>query len=162
MQEQHHPTSVEFDMDMSKLFLKARRSYVPGSDAYGKVLLLQVLPSPLSPCCQCDLILPCKQRLYQALVSDDPPAGPPYTSSTNFAALPAAPGTARPLHSGDAEGVPGVTMFRIATKDRRFVDKLEYKGWTIKLADWFHLSNCDDPSRPIIAQVFRCWISEEP
>lgn len=103
-----------------------------------------------------------RQRFYQALVSLEPPSGPPYTSKTNFAALPAAPGTAKPLHSADAEGVPGVTTYRVSTKDRHIVDEVHYKGWTIKLADWLHLSSCDDPSRPIIGQVFRCWISDEP
>ena len=58
--------------------------------------------------------------------------------------------------------MPSITMFRISVKDRRFVDQVEYKGWTIKMADWLHLANCDDPSRPIIGHVFRCWLSEEP
>ncbi|THG96542.1 hypothetical protein EW026_g5306 [Hermanssonia centrifuga] len=102
------------------------------------------------------------ERLYQALTSSDPPAGPPFLSPTHFAALPAGPGTARPLHSSVAEGVPGVTTFRVSSKDRKFVDEVHVKGWTIRLADWLHLSNCDDPSRPIIAQVFRCWVSDEP
>ena len=31
----------------------------------------------------------------------------------------------------------------------------------LRLADWLHLSNPDDPSRPIIGQVFKCYISEE-
>ncbi|TFY80726.1 hypothetical protein EWM64_g3282 [Hericium alpestre] len=80
---------------------------------------------------------------------------------SNFASLPAGPGTARPLHAGDSEQ-PGVTTFRISTKDRTFVDEVQYKGWSIRLADWVHLSNPDDPSKPIVAQVFRVWISEEP
>ena len=41
------------------------------------------------------------------------------------------------------------------------MDDVQYKGWTIKLADWLHLSNADDPGRPIVAQVFKCWVSEE-
>lgn len=127
---------------MEQLFLKARRWYEPGSEAYGNVLLLQ--------------------RLYQALVSPEPPSGPPYTSQTHFAALLASPGTAKPLHSTGSEGVPGVTTYRVPTKDRQLVDQVQYKGWTVRLADWLHLSNCDDPGRPIIGQVFRCWVSDEP
>lgn len=57
--------------------------------------------------------------------------------------------------------MPNVTTHRVLTRDRSFVDELNYKGWSIKLADWVHLSNPDDPSRPIIGQVFRCWVSEE-
>ncbi|KAI0697178.1 hypothetical protein BC835DRAFT_1270780 [Cytidiella melzeri] len=143
VRDKHYTSSAQFDKEMSQLFLKARRSYGPGTEAYGQILLLQ--------------------RLYQALVSLDSPMGPPYVSSTNFAALPAGPGTARPLHSSpETDGMPSITTFRIPTKDRKFVDQVEYKGWTVRLADWLHLANSDDPSRPIIGHVFRCWLSEEP
>lgn len=59
------------------------------------------------------------------------------------------------------DGVPGVTTFRVSMKDRQFVDQVDYKGWTVRLADWLHMANPDDPSRPIIGQVFKCWVSEE-
>ncbi|KAG6849765.1 hypothetical protein H0H93_005447 [Arthromyces matolae] len=65
------------------------------------------------------------------------------------------------VHGGDAPGTAGVTTHRVLIKDRTFVDELHYKGWSLKLGDWVHLSNPDDPSRPIVAQVFRCWISDE-
>ncbi|KAF8627275.1 hypothetical protein AX17_006320 [Amanita inopinata Kibby_2008] len=132
----------EFDREMARLFEKARRWHEPMTEAYGRVLLLQ--------------------RLYQAITSSNPPPGPPYVSSTNFASLRAGPGTTKPVHGTDTEGVPGVTTYRVVTKDRTFVDELHYKGWSVRLADWLHLSNPDDPSRPIIAQVFRCWISDGP
>jgi chromatin structure-remodeling complex subunit RSC1/2 len=102
------------------------------------------------------------QRFYQAITSIDPPPGPPYTTTTNFASLRAGPGTAK---TGTiAEGDPhvfGVTTFRVPTRDRTFVDEVEYKGWKIRLADWLHLANPDDPSRPIIAQVFKVFISDD-
>ncbi|KAI0307427.1 hypothetical protein B0F90DRAFT_1673495 [Multifurca ochricompacta] len=132
-----------FDKEIAQLFEKARRWHEPGSDAYGHVLLLQ--------------------RLYQALTSPSPPSGPPYISPTNFASLRAGPGTARPLHSSsDSEKLPAVTTFRVSSKDRTFVDEVTYRGWSIKLAEWLHLSNPDDPSKPIIAQVFKCYVSDEP
>ncbi|KAF9221270.1 hypothetical protein BS17DRAFT_271837 [Gyrodon lividus] len=137
-----YDTSKDFDLDIARLFEKARRWYEPCTEPYGRVLLLQ--------------------RLYQALTSPSAPSGPPYTSATNFASIRAGPGTARPLHSTDSGGVPGVTTFRVSTKDRMFVDEVHHKGWSIRLADWLHLSNPDDPSRPIIGQVFKCWISHEP
>ncbi|KAH7884088.1 hypothetical protein F5I97DRAFT_1813837 [Phlebopus sp. FC_14] len=137
-----YESSKDFDMDMARLFEKARRWHEPGTEPYGRVLLLQ--------------------RLYQALTSSHPPPGPPYRSTSNFASIRAGPGTARPLHSTDTEGVPGVTTFRVSTKDRSFVDEVHFKGWSIRLADWLHLSNPDDPSRPVIGQVFKCWVSDEP
>ncbi|KAF9449324.1 hypothetical protein P691DRAFT_812703 [Macrolepiota fuliginosa MF-IS2] len=136
-----YENAAEFDKEIARLFEKARRYHEPCSEAYGHVLSLQ--------------------RLYQALTSPNPPPGPPYVSTTNFAALRAGPGTTKPVH-GDTDGVAGVTTHRVLTRDRKFVDEVHYKGWSLKLADWVHLSNPDDPSRPIIAQVFRCWISEEP
>ncbi|PPQ63542.1 hypothetical protein CVT24_004772 [Panaeolus cyanescens] len=136
-----YKSSKEFDMDMARIFERARRWHEPGTESYGRCLLLQ--------------------RLYQALTSSNPPAAP-YVSSTNFAALRAGPGNVKPVHGSDTEGVPNVTTHRVLTRDRTFVDELNYKGWNIRLADWVHLSNPDDPSRPIIGQVFRCWVSEEP
>ncbi|PPQ87841.1 hypothetical protein CVT25_009493 [Psilocybe cyanescens] len=135
-----YKSAKEFDHDMARLFEKARRWHDPGTEAYGRTLLLQ--------------------RLYQALTSPNPPAAP-YISTTNFAALRAGPGNVKPVHGADSEGIPNVTTHRVLSRDRTFVDEVNYKGWKIKLADWVHLSNPDDPSRPIIGQVFRCWVSDE-
>ncbi|OJA10610.1 hypothetical protein AZE42_09931 [Rhizopogon vesiculosus] len=135
-----YESSKDFDLDMARLFEKARRWHTPCTEQYGRVLVLQ--------------------RLYQAITSSTPSPGPPYVSTSNFASIQAGPGTARPVHSVDS-GVAGVTAFRVSTKLRTFVDELHYKGWIIRLADWLHLSNPDDPSRPIIGQVFKCWQSDE-
>lgn len=42
VKEKFYTSSEQFDKDMSKLFLKGRRSYAPASEGYGQVLLLQV------------------------------------------------------------------------------------------------------------------------
>ncbi|KAI5117803.1 hypothetical protein M0805_004563 [Coniferiporia weirii] len=140
-----YSSSKEFDLNIIRLFEKGRRWYDIGSDQYGDVLLLQ--------------------RLYQALTSPAPPPGPPYASQTHFSSIRAGPGVARPVHGSsatDADLVSGVTTFRISSRDRHFVDEVHYKGWTVRLADWLHLANPDDPNRPIVAQVFKCWVSDEP
>lgn len=98
------------------------------------------------------------QRFYQALTSANPPT-PPYSSSTRFAALPAGPGNAKSHAEGDSG--TAVTTFRVSMKDKKIIDEVHYKGWTVRLADWLHLSNPDDASRPIIGQVFKCFVSEE-
>ncbi|PBK64110.1 hypothetical protein ARMSODRAFT_962240 [Armillaria solidipes] len=130
-----YSTPKDFDTDFLQLFAKARRWHDPGSDAYGHVLLLQ--------------------RLYQALTSKEPPHGPPYSSSTNFASLRAGPG------AFDPDPSTGVTSDHVPTKDRKFVDLHHYKGWTINVGDWVHLSNPDYPSLPTIGQVHKCWVAEE-
>ncbi|KAF8174741.1 RSC complex protein [Pholiota molesta] len=126
-----YKSAKEFDLEFARLFEKARRWHESGSEAYGRTLLLQ--------------------RLYQALTSPNPPIAP-YISSTNFASLRAGPGNVKPVHGSDGEGVPNVTTHRVLTRDRTFVDEVSYKGWKVKLADWVHLSNPDDPSKPIIGQ----------
>ncbi|EJF58495.1 hypothetical protein DICSQDRAFT_90751 [Dichomitus squalens LYAD-421 SS1] len=136
----YYETPQAFDKEMSQLFLKARRWYDPGTEPYGNALALQ--------------------RFYQALTSSNPPT-PPYSSTTSFASLPAGPGTATPLHSVEGDAATRVTTFRVSEKDKRIVEEVHYKGWSIRLADWLHLSNPDDPSRPIIAHVFKCFVSEE-
>jgi chromatin structure-remodeling complex subunit RSC1/2 len=84
-------------------------------------------------------------------------------STTNFASVRAGPGHAKPLSTAYQDpDAAGVTTFRVSSKDRTFVDEVWYKGWNIRLADWLHLSNPDDPSRPIVAQVFKVWLSDEP
>jgi chromatin structure-remodeling complex subunit RSC1/2 len=67
---------------------------------------------------------------------------------------------ARPLHSQASESAHAVTTFRIPTKDRIFTDEMTYKGMTIRVGDWVHLMNPDEPSKPIIAQVFKTWIPD--
>ena len=141
---------------MSELFMMGRRQYEIGSEEYGHILVLQVScillrrNAPLTPL---------GQRLYHALTSSNPPPGPPFASPTNFAAIRAGPGTAKPLHtSADTEGIIGVTTYRVSTKDREFVNEVHFKGWALRLADWVHMANPDDPSRPIVGQIFRCFI----
>ncbi|KAI0735712.1 hypothetical protein C8Q76DRAFT_643187 [Earliella scabrosa] len=136
----YYETSQAFDKEMAQLFLKARRWYEIGTEAYGNVLVLQ--------------------RFYQALTSPNPPA-PPYSSNTKFAALPAGPGVAK-AHATDGDSGSAVTTFRVSMKDKKVVDEVHYKGWTLRLADWLHLSNPDDPSRPIVGQIFKCYSYEEP
>ncbi|KAF9527101.1 hypothetical protein CPB83DRAFT_856749 [Crepidotus variabilis] len=136
-----YKSSKDFDKDMARLFEKARRTHEPATEAYGRALLLQ--------------------RLYHALTGFHRMKAP-YISSTNFAASRAGPGYVKPLSTSDADGVPNVTTHRVLTRDRVFVEEVNYKGWKVRLADWVHLANPEDPSRPIVGQVFRCWVSDEP
>ncbi|KAJ7596530.1 hypothetical protein C8J56DRAFT_917673 [Mycena floridula] len=132
-----YQTAKHFDLDMTRIFEKARRYQDPTSDSYGRIVLLQ--------------------RFYQALTATNPPQGPPYSSATNFSSIRLGPGNIKLLQ--DENG--GVTTQQIITKDRTFLEHVDYKGLNVKIGDWVHLSNPDDPARPIVAQVFRCWSSDE-
>ena len=44
------------------------------------------------------------------------------------------------------------------SKTSRFpLDSVEHRGETYTVGDWVHISNPNDPAKPIIAQVFRLW-----
>ncbi|WWC65270.1 uncharacterized protein I303_107887 [Kwoniella dejecticola CBS 10117] len=141
----HYDNLRSFDMDMTRLFEKARRYFYEGSVEYGKVLVLQ--------------------RLYNALTAVYPMALPgngiPAPSATLFASLPAGPGNARSMHetaqdlkAGAAEDQVGygITTFRVGTKDRDFTPEARHKG------DYVHLINPDDATRPIIGQIFKTFV----
>ena len=61
---------------------------------------------------------------------------------------------------GDVSNLTATTHRVLPTRDRTFVEQVNYKGWKLKLGDWVHLSNPDDPSKPIVGQVFKCWTSD--
>jgi chromatin structure-remodeling complex subunit RSC1/2 len=71
--------------------------------------------------------------------------------------------TSTPADEREGGGVPNgpaITHQAPPTRDRTFVEEVNYKGWNLKVGDWVHLSNPDDPSKPIVGQVFKCWKSE--
>ncbi|WVW80738.1 hypothetical protein I302_102724 [Kwoniella bestiolae CBS 10118] len=125
-----YDTLRSFDMDMTRLFEKARRYYHDGSVEYGKVLVLQ--------------------RLYNALTAvypmPLPGSGIPAPSATLFASLPAGPGNARSMHetaqdlkAGAAEDQVGfgITTFRVGTKDRQFTSEARHKGQAFRMGQIF-------------------------
>lgn len=61
---------------------------------------------------------------------------------------------------GGVSNGTAITHLVPPTRDRTFVEEVNYKGWKLKLGDWVHLSNPDDPSKPIVGQVIKCWTSE--
>ena len=82
----------------------------------------------------------------------------PALSSTTASTSASAP--ADELEGGGVSNVTAITHHAPPTRDRTFVEEVNYKGWKLKLGDWVHLSNPDDPSKPIVGQVFKCWTSE--
>ena len=81
----------------------------------------------------------------------------PAISSTTTSTSPA---PAAEHEGGSVLNVTAITHRAPLTRDRTFVEEVNYKGWKLKLGDWVHLSNPDDPSKPIVGQVFKCWMSE--
>ncbi|BEI81186.1 hypothetical protein CcaverHIS002_0203460 [Cutaneotrichosporon cavernicola] len=141
---------VEFDLEMAKLFEKARRVFEGRPAEYGKVLTLQ--------------------RLYNALTAPFPLKLPiPMPSPTLFASLPSGPGNPRTMtvqeaHDAVRAGAPpevanqGITTYRIPTKDRIFTEDARHKGVSYRAGEYVHLINPDDASKPIIGQIFKTFL----
>lgn len=53
-----------------------------------------------------------------------------------------------------------MTSYHIATEGRNVVDSVQYKGWSIQSGDWVHVMNPHDPSKPIVAQVWKTFTKE--
>jgi chromatin structure-remodeling complex subunit RSC1/2 len=83
------------------------------------------------------------------------PASSSTTASTSTSTTPA-----DERDGGGVSSSTTITHQAPPTRDRTFVEEVNYKGWKLKLGDWVHLSNPDDPSKPIVCQVFKCWMSE--
>ena len=84
----------------------------------------------------------------------------PFPASSTTASTSSAPPADEHHEGGGVSDATAITYHAPPTRDRTFVEEVNYKGWKLKLGDWVHLSNPDDPSKPIVGQVFKCWTSE--
>lgn len=159
-QKANFASLVDFDMEMTRLFEKARRWFMPGSIEYGHVLTLQVRVLPVV------VILIILQRMYSALTCSHPllpsASGTVPPSPTAFAGLPAGPGNAKSFHETNqqmkAGAAPeevglGVTTFRVGTRGRIFLDEARWKGVAYRLGESCVASQtaCAKPSRRLRA-----------
>lgn len=139
-------------MELNRLFERARRYYSLSplnTLHYGQTIALQ--------------------RLYQALTSTFeapnipydaslPPLPLPSPSSHSF--IPAGPGLARPTPDSGKNNYDQYefTGLRIVTKDRTATQEARWKGQGWRTGDYVHLVNPEDPSRPIVGQIFRSFV----
>lgn len=133
-------------MDMLQLFENARRSFPLGGKEYGEMLILQRLyqqltrshPSPSET----------NGEASAASASTVAAAAEGADASRNFSSMPFGPGQA-------TAGVDGELTTRISSKKKTFYEYLSFKGKTFRVGDWVHLMNPSDPSRPIVAHIFK-------
>jgi len=117
-------TLRDVDIDMARLFEKARRFFPEGSSNYGKVFILQ--------------------RLYNALTAQYPLLPPIKQSPTLFSSIPAGPGNAKSQHemnlelragAAEQEVGYGITTFRVGTKDRVWTTEARHKGMAYRVGE---------------------------
>lgn len=121
-------SSIDFEKDMLQLFYNGRRYFEPGSDAYGGVLTLQ--------------------RMYNHMTQSTETAKEDiddHSIARNFASIQYGPCEDQGSGPGEAS----------SEGERLRVPFVRYKGQVIFAGNFVHLSNPTDPSRPIIAQVFK-------
>ena len=127
-----YATSKEFDMDMTCLFEKARRYHEPITEAYGHVLLLQVSLDRF-PTWRGHYISNIRAAVSCLNI------WPSYRWSSLY----------------------HYHQLRLPPRRSRYNPTRTRTPRSIRLVNWLHLSNLDDPSRAIVAQVFKCWVSDE-
>ncbi|KAJ9098712.1 hypothetical protein QFC21_004360 [Naganishia friedmannii] len=113
-------TMKAFDMEMTRLFEKARRYYQRVTPPYGHVLAVQRLYNALT-------------SMYETQEIGD--VTPPPPSPLSYASVPAGPGNAKPMGDNGVRNseTKEFTSFRVATKDRSFTNMAKYKGMTYKI-----------------------------
>jgi chromatin structure-remodeling complex subunit RSC1/2 len=123
-----YASTIDFEKGMLQLFYNGRRYFEPGTDAYGGVLTLQ--------------------RMYQHMTQSTDTAKEDIDDevvSKNYASLRYGPCEDQGEGQGEAQ----------SEGDIKVVPYLRYKGQMVLVGNFVHLSNPTDPSRPIIAQVFK-------
>ena len=102
------------------------------------------------------------KRMYQQLLTANPPSSPPTFSQHYFSSISSGPGVAKaPTASSVILSEQGIPFPKSFSKKRKYTDDIAYKGLKYAAGDWVHLSNPDDPTKPIVGQVFKTWVSDE-
>lgn len=140
IREREYPKATDFEMDVLQLFENARRLHAIGSQPYADAVVLQ--------------------RYYHELTKARPTKREPITAkhvltaaaqadaSRHFSSIPHGP-----LYA--SAGSHGDLTTRISSKSKTYYEHLNLKGKAFRVGDWIHLINPSDPTKPIVAQIFK-------
>ncbi|SCZ92634.1 BZ3500_MvSof-1268-A1-R1_Chr5-2g08052 [Microbotryum saponariae] len=128
-----------FDRDLFRLFENAKLFTHPGesNSEYADLVVLQ--------------------RVYQELtkrVSSLTPR-PQNLTVPALSSVKLGPGNCEGKDPVDGE--PKTAQTRISMKDKIFLDHINFKGQVLRVGDWCHLLNPENPAKPIIAQIFKVY-----
>ncbi|BGP37534.1 hypothetical protein JCM10450v2_001438 [Rhodotorula kratochvilovae] len=133
-----------FDHDLHHLFSIAKLFIRPDSPGtvYSDLLVLQ--------------------RLYQELTKQVSPAVRSAVIDDAAALSSVGGGPGNVQHAKGDESAIGADLksratTRPTTKDKVFLDGINFKGQVLKTGDWVHLLNPDNPGKPIIAQIWKTY-----
>ncbi|GAA6003570.1 hypothetical protein JCM10207_000393 [Rhodosporidiobolus poonsookiae] len=125
-------SSELFDRDLHQLFENAKLFTRPddGTTMYSDLLVLQRLYHELTKR---------KSAMERSIESSDPTAFPSITGGVS--------------KRDDDRGATA----RPTTKDKIFLESVNIKGETLRVGDWVHLFNPDNPAKPVIAQIWNTY-----
>ncbi|KAA1107242.1 hypothetical protein PGT21_007563 [Puccinia graminis f. sp. tritici] len=128
-------TSMElFDRDLHQAFVDAEKAYSKMPDRLAGVYVLK--------------------RLYQELTQGDGSQtlrdSIPVGAARKLASVTMGPGNRLHLPRNDEP-------VKLKAKDKILLEGIHHKGDYMRIGDWVHIFNPDDPSRPIVAQIFNTY-----
>ncbi|GAA5949966.1 hypothetical protein JCM10213_004270 [Rhodosporidiobolus nylandii] len=137
-----YPTPEAFDRDLHHLFEIMKIFIRPesGGTLYSDLMVLQRLYQELT-----------KRRsaLERSSHIDDAAA---------LSSVGGGPGNVkREDEPGSATDLKSRATTRPTTKDKIFLDGINFKGDVLRTGDWVHLLNPDNPAKPIIAQIWKTY-----
>ncbi|CAG7847251.1 SubName: Full=Related to RSC complex protein-Laccaria bicolor {ECO:0000313/EMBL:CCA69394.1} [Serendipita indica DSM 11827] len=136
--QRHYLSSVQFEVDLFRLFEKARRHYKQFSPEYSSIMICQRLANLLT-----------SPNYHQLLAT-------PLT----LPSLPA-PQTAQPRkHIVDGivvDNPTGSTSYDVQANGRMAMNSVFSKGIEYRVGDFVHLFNSEDMSHPLVGQIWACW-----
>ncbi|KAH9820670.1 hypothetical protein DFH28DRAFT_923937 [Melampsora americana] len=125
---------VNFDQELHQCFKKAERTYATDLQRLGAVYMLR--------------------RLYQELTKGDGSIAledtVPVGACRKLSTVTMGPGNKYSLPKNDDQ-------LKLRAKDKVILDGIRYKSDVFKTGDWVHLSNPDNPARPIVGQIFHTY-----
>ncbi|WAQ92804.1 hypothetical protein PtA15_17A286 [Puccinia triticina] len=134
LQKNQYTSMEAFDRDLHQAFVDAERAYLKTPERLAGLYVLK--------------------RLYQELTQGDGTQtlrdSIPVGTAKKLASVTMGPGNRLHLPRNDEP-------VKLKAKDKVLLEGIHHKGDYIRIGDWVHIFNPDDPSRPIIGQIFNTY-----
>ncbi|PLW39578.1 hypothetical protein PCANC_15641 [Puccinia coronata f. sp. avenae] len=134
LQANHYTSMEAFDQDLHRAFLEAEKVYTNIPERLAGIYVLK--------------------RLYQELTQGDGTLtlrdSIPVGAAKKLASVTMGPGNRHHLPRNDEP-------VKLRAKDKLLLEGVHHKGDYFKIGDWVHIFNPEDPSRPIIGQIFNTY-----
>ncbi|GAA5913718.1 hypothetical protein JCM6882_002325 [Rhodosporidiobolus microsporus] len=134
-----YPSPDAFDRDLFRLFAAAKlfvRPETPGT-LFSDLMMLQ--------------------RLYQELTRRKSALERSAGTDSTSAFTASGPSSVKREDDLGVSDLKSRATTRPTTKDKIFLDGINFKGDVLRVGDWVHLLNPDNPAKPVIAQIWKVY-----